>query len=72
MAVFHATRRHCLPRDMDSIRPESARISRLYEEHVAPVSRPQEQGENFIDKMKVRAAIMQARKDKDSEALKKS
>jgi hypothetical protein len=48
--------------------PIQNRISRLYQDHVAPASSPEEKGENFRNKMAVRTEIMVARQNKDQAA----
>ena len=45
------------------------RIAYLYQQHVAPASKPEEQGENTEAKMGIRQAILIARRDHDSAAL---
>jgi hypothetical protein len=45
------------------------RIEYLYDEHVAPASQPEENGENTEQKMAVRSAILIAKRDHDSAAL---
>lgn len=45
------------------------RIEYLYDQHVAPVSKPEEQGENTEDKMAVRQAILIAKRDHNSAGL---
>ena len=45
------------------------RIGYLYDEHVAPSSKPEIEGEKFQAKMSARTAIMVARQNKDSAAL---
>jgi hypothetical protein len=45
------------------------RITYLYDQHVAPVSKPEEEGENTEDKMAVRQAILIAKRDHDSAGL---
>lgn len=52
--------------------PIQNRIAYLYDQHVAPASKPEAAGENTETKMAVRQAILIARRDHDSAALQKA
>jgi hypothetical protein len=49
--------------------PVQNRINYLYQEHVAPVSRPEEEGANTPERMRVRSQILRARQNQDMAAL---